>query len=98
MAHPPSVEHENKVLTCSYLLDLTPIDNYYQCYEEYDEDDDDNTIITSNLKENKCENLGRIAQGFIKQNLRVVNKNPGGLGVEPMRAPKQKGEQEFPLC
>ena len=66
--------------TCWYLLDPTPIDIYYQCYNKYDEDDDDKTIITLNLKENRCENSGAIACGNILRKLNTLDKNSGGRG------------------
>ena len=71
-----------------YSLDPTPIDNYYQCYTEYDKDDDENTITTSNLRENKSENLSGAAREFIKQELRTVDKHLSGQVVEPVASPK----------
>ena len=59
-----AVKSKHKALTCSYSLDPTPIDNYYQCYTEYD-DDDENTIITSNLRENRSENSNELNEEFI---------------------------------
>ena len=56
----------------------TQMDNYYQCYEEYDKDDTDNTIITSNLKKDKCENLVGIDRGFIAGKIKIVHKKSGG--------------------
>ena len=79
-----AVEHKHKALTCSYSLNPTPINNYYQCYAEYDEGDGDNTIITSNLKENRCENSGAIAKGIILRELNTFNKNLIGRVVDPV--------------
>ena len=55
------VKSKHKALDCLYSLDPTPIDSYYQCYTEYDEDDHGNAIIILNLRENICENLSGIA-------------------------------------
>ena len=71
-----------------YSLDPTPIANYYQCYTKYADDDDDNTIITLNLRENNCENLSGLGQGFIKQKVYTVDKYSSGQVVEPAMAPE----------
>ena len=36
-----AVDSKHKALTCSYSLDPTHIDNYYQYYAKYDDDDDE---------------------------------------------------------
>ena len=67
-----TVERKHRALTCLYSLDPTPIDNYYQCYTEYDDDDDENTIIiASNSRENRSENSNDLAEEFISSKLRV---------------------------
>ena len=40
-----AVEQKHKALTCLYSLTPTPIDNYHQCYDKYNGNDDDITII-----------------------------------------------------
>ena len=77
-----ALEHKHKALTCLYLLTPTPIDNYYQCYDKYDEDDNDITVITSNLKENKCENSGAVTRGITSENLKTLDKDSGGQEVD----------------
>ena len=63
-----AVEHKHKASMCSYSLTLTPIDNYYyQCYDEYDEDDDGISIITSNFEDDKLENSGEIVRRIKKK-------------------------------
>ena len=70
------------------MLDPTPIINYYQCYTKYNDDDDKNTIITSNLRENRSENSNELNQQFIVSKLRTQDKYSSDQVVEPVTAPK----------
>ena len=76
-----ALDNEHKAVAYLYSLNPTLIDNYYQCYAEYDEDDDDSTIITSNLKENKSEKLGGVTQEIWSKHLKTLDKNSGDQGV-----------------
>ena len=73
----------SKAITCLYSPTPIPLDNYYQCYDEYDEDDDDITIITSNLEKNKFENSGGIRRGIKAKNMWNVDKHSGAEGQDP---------------